>query len=168
MHSHCLGCFLCIAMIKTFFFGLFAILSTMACTHNSTSSSKVIHNRNKVCGKVTWVAGNQMPSPDRPPRVPKGIQREVLVYELTNLKQVTQVNGFYSNIKNKLIISVLSDKNGDFCLELPEGKYSIMVREEGKGLWANIFDGEENIFPFEVKKEKNEPINFVVNYQAAY
>jgi hypothetical protein len=67
-----------------------------------------------------------------------------------------------------LITSVLSDKNGDFCLELPEGKYSIMVREEGKGLWANIFDGEENIFPFEVKKEKNEPINFVVNYQAAY
>ena len=88
MHSHCLGCFLCIAMIKTFFFGLFAILSTMACTHKSTSSSKVIHNQSRVCGKVTWVAGNQMPSPDRPPRVPKGIQREVLIYELTNLKQV--------------------------------------------------------------------------------
>ena len=61
----------------------------------------------------------------------------------------------YSNIKSKLIISTLTDKNGDFCVELPEGKYSIMVREEGKGLWANIFDGEENIFPFEVKKEKN-------------
>jgi hypothetical protein len=84
---------------KNLFFGLFAILSTMACTHKSTSSSKVIHNQSKVCGKVTWVAGNQMPSPDRPPRVPKGIQREVLIYELTNLKQVTQVNGFYSNIK---------------------------------------------------------------------
>jgi predicted lipoprotein with Yx(FWY)xxD motif len=45
-----------------------------------------------------------------------------------------------------LITSVLSDKNGDFCLELPEGKYSIMVREEGKGLWANIFDGEKTYF----------------------
>ncbi len=140
----------------------------MACSQKSISSSKVIHNQNKVCGKVSWASGNQMPSPDSPPRVPKGIQREVLVYELTNIKQVSNHKGFFSNIQTKLIISTLTDKNGDFCLDLPEGKYSIMVREDEKGLWANIFDGEENIFPFEVKKGNNEPINFVVNYQAAY
>jgi hypothetical protein len=51
---------------------------------------------------------------------------------------------------------------------LPEGQYSIFVWEDGKGLYANGFDGQNNIFPVTVQKGKVEPITITVDYMAAY
>ena len=121
-----------------------------------------------VCGTVVWKEGNQMPSPDRPASGGKPVQRDVAVYELTNMNQVTSDGVFHRNIKTKLVKRVASDANGSFCLDLPEGQYSLFVWEAGKGLYANSFDGENNIFPVTVQKGSVERITLTVDYAAAY
>jgi hypothetical protein len=121
-----------------------------------------------ICGSILWKSGNFMPSPDR--KTPKAtpIQRELLVYELTNISEATLQNGFYSAIAKSKIKSVKSDTDGKFCLELPEGEYSLFVKEGDKGMYANSFDGKGNIFPVKVSKDKVSIIVFTVDYQAAY
>jgi len=135
----------------------------------STGVSKCgLSMKQGVCGTIIWKEGNQMPSPDRPQSSAKGVARDVVVYEITRLDQVESDGGFHRNIKTKLIKKVSSDSKGNFCLNLPEGQYSIFVWEDGKGLYANSFDGKSNIFPITVRKGKVELITITVDYMAAY
>jgi hypothetical protein len=121
-----------------------------------------------VCGTVIWKEGNLMPGPDRDVPQGKGVERDVVVYELTKSDQVTSEGGFHRNIKTKLVKKITSDDKGNFCIELPEGAYSLFVWEDGKGLYANSFDGQGNIFPITVQKGKVEQANITVDYMAAY
>ena len=121
-----------------------------------------------ICGSIVWKSGNLMPSPDRGPVKAKPVQRELLVYDLTSVEQATLQGGFYKAVVTKLIQSVKSDSEGKFCLELPEGRYSLFVKEGNKGLYANQFDGEGNIFPVKVGKDKLSIIVFTIDYQANY
>lgn len=122
-----------------------------------------------ITGQILWQAGNQMPSPDAPPTENKrGVQRTVYIYELTNANQVTTQDGvFHTNIQTNLVAQVVTDANGNFSVALEPGKYSLFTKEE-KGLYANLFDGEMNIFPVEVKKGEKTTIEFLINYQASY
>lgn len=121
-----------------------------------------------ICGSIVWKSGNLMPSPDREAIKAKPIQRELCVYELTNIAEATVQNGFYTAITKSKIKSVKSDAEGKFCLDLPEGEYSLFVKERDKGLFANSFDGKGNIFPVKVSKDKVSIIVFMVDYQGAY
>ena len=121
-----------------------------------------------ICGSTVWKSGNLMPSPDCEAVKAKPIQRELLVYELTNISEATSQNGFYTAIVKSKIKSVKSDAQGKFCLDLPEGEYSLFVKEGDKGLYANSFDGKGNIFPVKVSKGKVSIIVFTVDYQAVY
>jgi hypothetical protein len=121
-----------------------------------------------ICGSIVWKSGNLMPSPDHEVPKPKAVQRELFVYELTNSEQATLQNGFYKAVVTNLVKSVKSDAEGKFCLALPEGKYSLFVKEGDKGLYANQFDGEGNIFPVKVAKDNLSMIVFAIDYQANY
>lgn len=121
-----------------------------------------------ICGSIVWKSGNLMPSPDRSMPKPKAVQRELFVYELTNTQQATSQNGFYKAIVTGLVKSVKSDADGKFCLALPEGKYSLFVKEGEKGLYANQFDADGNIFPVKVSKDNLSMIVFTIDYQANY
>ena len=121
-----------------------------------------------ICGSIVWKSGNLMPSPDREPIKAKPVQRELLVYELTNISEATLQDGFYTAIVKSKIKSVKSDVAGKFCLDLPEGEYSLFVKEGDKGLYANSFDGKGNIFPVKVSKDKVSIVVFTIDYQAAY
>lgn len=121
-----------------------------------------------ICGSIIWKSGNLMPSPDHEIPKPKAVQRELFVYELTNTQQATLQNGFYKAIVTNLVKSVKSDAGGKFCVELPEGKYSLFVKEGNKGLYANQFDADGNIFPVKVSKENLSMIVFTIDYQANY
>jgi hypothetical protein len=121
-----------------------------------------------ICGSIVWKSGNSMPSPDQVSVKSKPVQRELFVYDLTNTEQATLQDGFYKAIVTNLIKSVKSDAEGKFCLELPEGRYSLFVKEGDKGLYANQFDGEGNIFPVKVSKDKVSIIIFTIDYQAVY
>jgi hypothetical protein len=114
-----------------------------------------------VCGSIVWKSGNSMPSPDQVPVKSKPVQRELFVYDLTNTDQATLQNGFYKAIVTNLIKSVKSDSEG-------KGRYSLFVKEGDKGLYANQFDGEGNIFPVKISKDKVSIIVFTIDYQAVY
>lgn len=122
-----------------------------------------------IAGKVLWESGNQMPSPDAPRSSSKrGVQRTVYVYELTNGAQANTTDGtFYTNIKTNLVTQVATDADGNFAVRLEPGRYSLFTKEE-KGLYANLFDGENNIFPVEVKEGQVTNVEFLVNYNASY
>ncbi len=134
----------------------------------SCASSKSQQQTGQLCGTIAWQSGNRMPSPDQPTATPVGIAREIQIYELTNQRQVQIVKGFMQQISTKRVAVAQSDAAGHFCVKLPVGKYSVFVNEPEKGLWSNLFDGEGNIFPVEIKAEATTNIQFLVNYKASY
>ncbi|WP_460671320.1 hypothetical protein [Larkinella ripae] len=121
-----------------------------------------------ICGTVLFKSGNHMPGPGRPQPKGQPVVREVLIYELTKTGQTeTAEDGFYSTIKTRLVRKVQSDQDGKFCVNLPPGRYSVFVREE-KGLYANLLDGDSNIFPVTVEKNRRSTITFDISYQAVF
>ncbi len=144
------------------------ISSTETSTGAKTDSSSSALVQQGICGTIFWKAGNMMPSPDKPTPKAKPAQRELVVYDLTNTAETTRENGFYQTIATKFIKSVKSDEDGKFCVSLEEGRYSLFVREGDKGLYANSFDGNGNIFPIKVSKDKISITVFTIDYQASY
>lgn len=122
-----------------------------------------------ICGTVVMKRGNYMPSPDRP--APKGqpAEREVLIFPLLNMSQVEAGdNGFINSVgEAKLIKTVKSGKDGKFCVSLPVGQYSVLVREP-KGLYANLFDTQNNIFPVNVQKNRRSDVRVEISHQAVF
>lgn len=133
-----------------------------------TQTGQQMQIKQGIQGQILWEAGNQMPSPDAPPSQPRGVERTVYIYELTNSTQTTSQDGvFHTNIQTKLITQVETDANGNFAVLLEPGRYSLFTKEE-QGLYANLFDGEMNIFPVEVQEGKVTTVEFLVNYNAFY
>ncbi|MCC9136539.1 carboxypeptidase regulatory-like domain-containing protein [Pontibacter silvestris] len=122
-----------------------------------------------ITGKVLWVSGNKMPSPDAPQSSGRrGIQRTLYIYELTNSRQVTTIDGvFHIDIQANLVTQVVTDASGNFTVSLKPGRYSLFTKED-KGLYANLFDGENNIFPVKVEEGQVTNVEFLINYNAHY
>ncbi|EJF11770.1 hypothetical protein [Pontibacter sp. BAB1700] len=134
-----------------------------------TQTGQQMQIKQGIRGQILWEAGNQMPSPDAPPSSGrKGVERTVYIYELTNSSQTTSKDGvFHTAIKTNLIKQVKTDANGNFAISLEPGRYSLFTKEQD-GLFANLFDGEMNIFPVEVKEGEVTTVEFLVNYDAFY
>ncbi len=64
-------------------------------------SFTVLSQKQGLHGQVFWVSGNQMPGPESILSPNQGAVREVLVYELTNFRDVTQVGPFFATSKRK-------------------------------------------------------------------
>ena len=134
-----------------------------------TQTGQQMQIKQGIQGQILWEAGNKMPSPDAPPSSDRrGVERTVYIYELTNSSQTTSQDGvFHTAIQTKLITQVKTDANGNFTVKLKPGRYSLFTKEE-QGLYANLFDGEMNIFPVEVKEGEVTAVEFLVNYNAFY
>lgn len=126
-----------------------------------------------LAGEVRWLEGNLMPTigeePEAEAEKRKGepVQRELHIYELTTMDEAKSEGTFFHDIQSRLVKKTTSDKDGYFQVELPVGRYSVFVQEE-QGLFANIFDGEGNINPVEIKKDEVTKITIEINYKAAY
>jgi hypothetical protein len=120
-------------------------------------------------GKVVFKSGNLMPSPDAPAEDGgSAVEREVYIYELTQRSQTaSEENQFFSNIQTQLVKKVRSDATGCFQAYLEPGRYSVFVMEKGR-LYANMFDGQGNIFPVEVNKAEVTDIVFEITYEATF
>lgn len=138
-------------------FGSFTSVKTLNCRRSGLS------------GHVYFVSGNQMPSPDNPPSAPKGIKTTLYIYELTNMSQVARdgMTPFYKSISSKLVKAIETEEDGSYKVKLKPGRYSLFVKK-GDLFYANIFDGENNIYPVEVGKGKMTEEDFKVNYSAVY
>lgn len=96
-----------------------------------------------------------------------GIEREILFYELTNLKDVEIGEGdFVKYIATEIVDSITSDKYGNFTKELPEGEYSIFIKESNR-LYSKLEDGNLYI-PITVRKGSSENVIIEVDYKAVY
>ncbi|WP_338874235.1 hypothetical protein WBJ53_01260 [Spirosoma sp. SC4-14] len=122
-----------------------------------------------ICGTVVVKRGNFMPGPGAPKASGSPVERDVLIFPLLNMNQVDAGdNGFINSVgESKPIKTVKSDKNGKFCVSLPAGRYSVIVREP-KGLYANSFDAQNNIFPVTVQKQKQTTIKVEITHQAVF
>jgi len=126
---------------------------------------------NGIWGTVSSMEGNCMPS------VPAGssdckhcpAQRTVKIYAYTLRNQATpSANStiFFDNFSTQLIAEVNADADGFFQANIPAGRYSIAVVENGK-LYANETDGQEGLNPitFSTGLQK---VNVVMTYKAAF
>lgn len=159
-------------MIRSSYFYLILFFgfsfSALAQKHSSRKAAKPAVFQG-ICGDVILKRGNFMPSPDRP--VPRGlpVQREVLIFPLLNKNQVdSNDEGFINSVREaKAVKTIKTDKNGKFCVYLPIGRYSLIVREP-EGLYANLFDAENNISPVSVQKNRRVDIKVEITHQAAF
>ena len=131
------------------------------------SSFTVLSQKQGLHGQVFWVSGNQMPGPESILSPNQGAVREVLIYELTSFKDVTQVGPFFRDIKTKMVASIQSKPDGTFKLKLPPGAYSVFTKEKN-GLYANLFDEKSNINPVVIKTGEYVWKVITIDYDAAY
>jgi len=124
--------------------------------------------REGIKGQVFWISGNQLPGPEENHSSHYGIQRQIHIYEVTTIEETKMTpEGFFSDIKTKLITSLTTKPDGSFKVKLPPGKYSIFV-QEAEGLYANLFDKNNAINPVVVKERQYSWLPISVDYQAAY
>lgn len=154
----------------------FVLIILLLLVYGTTYAQKTVRRKTTkpavfqgICGTVVVKRGNYMPSPDRP--TPKGqpAEREVLIFLLLNMSQVDAGdNGFIDSVgPAKPVKTVKSGKNGKFRVTLPVGKYSVLVREP-EGLYANLFDDQNNIFPVNVQKNRQSDVKVEISHQAVF
>ena len=149
---------------------LSAIFLLLGIVAFSCKSAKI--DTQGVRGQVFWLEGNQMPQMveegkkmDRPGK--KEVARTLRIHELTHINQARLGDYLFGDIETPLVVEVETDEEGRFSVELPIGKYSIFTVEES-GYFANIFDLDSYINPFEVKEGEWTQADILINYQAAY
>jgi hypothetical protein len=131
------------------------------------SSFAALSQKQGLMGQVFWVSGNQMPGPESILSPNQGASREVMIYELTNFKDVTQVGPFFRDIKTKMVVSIQSKPDGTFKVKLAPGAYSVFTKEKN-GLYANLFDDKNNINPVVIKASHYAWKTITIDYDAAY
>lgn len=108
-----------------------------------------------VWGTVYLTEGNCMPTiidlPSKSTCKSCPVMRTVQIYEFTTRSQAEPVNSYgpYDKFNTTLVKEVESDSQGFFEAAMPAGKYSIVIKENGK-LYAFGFDGQGGLGPVEV------------------
>jgi hypothetical protein len=131
------------------------------------SSLTAFSQKQGLYGQVFWVSGNQMPGPESILSPNQGTSREILIYEITSIRDVTQVGPFFRDVKTKLVATIQSKTDGSFKVKLLPGAYSIFTKEKN-GLYANLFDEKNNINPVVVRPGQYAWKTITVDYDAAY
>ena len=131
------------------------------------SSFAALSQKQGLRGQVFWVSGNQMPGPEAILSPNQGATREILIYELSSFKDVTQVGPFFRDVKTKMVATIQSKPDGTFKIKLPPGAYSVFTKERN-GLYANLFDEKNNINPVMVKNGQYAWRTITIDYDAAY
>lgn len=130
-------------------------LTTCAQKHSARNNKPVVTQG--ICGTVVEKRGNYMPSPDvtRPNSSGTPAECQVLIFPVLNRSRVDAgENGFITSVRGvKPVKTVKSGKDGKFCVSLPVGQYSVVVQEP-QGLYANLFDNQNNIFRCGLRKAK--------------
>ena len=149
---------------------LFMMVSISMSCAQKRNARKTMNTAQNLCGTVVEKRGNRMPGPGRTPSAGEPVVREVLVFPLLAMDQVTSDEaGFITDLKGvQPLKTVRSDKAGKFCFSsLPAGRYSVLVREE-KGLYANLYDTQNHINPVTVVKGKTATVAIQITHGAAF
>jgi hypothetical protein len=127
---------------------------------------------NGIWGTVSSMEGNCMPM------VGPGstcshcpVKRTVKIYAYTITANAVASSGnqigFYDSFNTQLIKQVDTDNEGFFQTDLPAGKYTLVVVENGKLFGSTITDGQTGINPFTYTSGA-ERIDFKMMYKAVF
>lgn len=128
-----------------------------------------------VWGTVSFMEGDFMPTfnKDNPKNSHCPVERTVRVYELTYKKNAIDIDRSYKQYKStKLLKEIKTDYEGFFQIDLPPGKYSIFIIENGK-LYNNSIElkngdiNKEILGPMEIKKGIQE-YNIQISHNASF
>lgn len=97
-----------------------------------------------------------------------GVEREIFVFELTNLRDVEMDEGeFVRYVATNPIDTVMSDVHGVFHIaDIEEGQYSLFVKENDR-LYSKLGEGD-NYLPVTIKKDSLTNILIEIDYLANY
>jgi len=93
------------------------------------------------------------------------ISRVITVRDATDSHAVQTRGEFLSFIPAKIVATTSSDKKGFYQLELPPGSYTIFVKENN-AFYANRFDAERRITPFEVRPKNVTKMPLDITYKS--
>lgn len=148
------------------YLNLFLIILTILFSSCSPKSQFGSHFQG-VKGKVIYYKGNFMPGSATGKMTP--VSRKVLVFKPILSTNYSPKEGvFFENIKEEKVAEVMSNENGDFIVGLPPGKYSILVEEEGKGLYGNSFDGQGMLVIVEVFPNQATELEIKLTHEATF
>lgn len=154
--------------MKNILITLLYVSLTAGCGIKQYTVKKGAKIQQGISGQVFELAGNQMPSPDRPRNLDGSpIQATVYVFELTNHSEQTQESGVYTNIITKKVAAIKTLTNGEFKIALPTGIFSLFIKVEG-GYFANQYDEKMNIHPITITKDQITSTKVKVDYKATY
>lgn len=139
----------------------FSLLSSCVLTNTSRNNSGWLE------GTIVFEKGNQMPGGADHLNLKGEAQRNVYIYELTNLDSVEKVGRLYTTIKSKLVRKAKTKKNGTFKTKLAEGNYSIVTKEKN-GYYVSEFDKYNNLHPILIKSGQTTFVSILINYEAVY
>lgn len=148
------------------------LASTLACAQKPRSvKARKATVKEGICGTIVEKRGNHMPSPDSPRPKAGGtpVEREVLIFKRLAMNEVDAgENGFINSVRDaKPVKTVMSGKDGKFCVSVPAGHYSVLVREP-KGLYANLSDSQNNINPVRVEKGRKAQVTVEITHEAVF
>lgn len=108
-------------------------------------------------GTIGIYEGNCMPSPGMPACVPSPLSTMVLI---------TKPSEYFN--QNLVVDSVSSGTNGKYSVNLPEGKYSLFLRDGKEVVCDSWTQAGQNMFctPFEIKKDSVTIMNANIDHAA--
>lgn len=162
---------------------ILSLLLLTACSKNTQEATpncdiKVAYEGNPakvtiqkgVWGTVAFMEGNCMPVFDPKSSTCKTcpVQRTVRFYEYTLRSQATPQNGpsFFDSFTTQLVKEVTSDEQGFFQADLPAGKYTVVVVENGR-LYSFGADSGGGLSPVTVTGSPQN-LNLTLTYRAVF
>lgn len=163
---------------------LLSVLCVFLGTTTTSCNQKSSPNRMSNCavkisqgvyGRVFWVTGNLMPKVGEKPKKrkqnKKPVVRQLWFYPLMLKSKLKTEGRLYKLPDSKPVAVTTSDEDGCYQIKLPPGRYSVFTVEETNGqkkLFANMFDGQGNVNPIEVKTRDLTELNIKINYKAVF
>lgn len=123
-----------------------------------TTNSGKVSITSGIWGTVSHRQGNCMPSVGTQftTCLECPIQTQVRIYAYTTFqdaKPATPGGPYFDSFSTALIKTINTDAQGFFQTDLPNGKYTIALVQDGK-LFANLSDGQGGIWPVSVSQGK--------------
>lgn len=94
-------------------------------------------------------------------------ERTIYIYEMVSLSEIEMAEGdFIQYISKSPIDTARSDEHGLFQIELPPGRYSIVIDENNR-LYSKV-NTEDLLMPIVVEENKVTDVLIEIDYKATY
>jgi hypothetical protein len=124
--------------------------------------------RQGVEGYIYELTGNQMPMKGKPTNSNKhGVKRDIYIYKATALQQTQGKTPLFDQVNTPLVFKTISDRNGHYKANLPQGTYSVFVKEDGK-FFAAETDGSGILNPVTVTSNTTTLRDITITVDAAF